>query len=106
MDMEFAYYLSRNPSQPPPAPSSDDTQLLINTINNLKYIRLNDTIEKMNADNYQTSNDVIHSKANTAQKTNAFCQIRNNNQSLAYIPIYKSSSLIIPIHSISFNSSI
>ena len=60
----------------------------------------------MNADEYQTSNDVIHSKAHTAQKANAFCQIRNNNQSLSYIPTFKSSTSINSIHSKSVNSSI
>ena len=104
--MGFADYLSRNPSQLPPPPSSDDTQFIINTINNFKYIQLNDTIKKMNSVKYQTCNDVIHSKAHTAQKTNAFCQHRNNHQSLAYITNYKSSNPIIPIQSNPFNSSI
>ena len=60
----------------------------------------------MNADKHQTSNDVIHSKAHTAQKANAFCQTRINNQSLSYIPTYKSSTSITSIQSKSVNSSI
>ena len=60
----------------------------------------------MNADKYQTSNDVIHSKAHTAQKTNAFCQTRDTNQSPADITTYKSSNPINPIQSNPFNSSI
>ena len=77
--MGFADYLSRNALQPSPPPSSDDTQFIINTI------LLNDTIEKVNVDKYQTRNEVTHSKALTAQKTNIFCQTRENNQSLANI---------------------
>ena len=104
--MGFADYLTRNPSQTPPPPSSDDTQFIINTINNFKYILLKDTIDKMKADKYQTSDDIIQSKAHTAQKTNAFYQTRNINQSIAHITTYKSSNTINPIQSNPFNSSI
>ena len=100
-DMGFADYLSRNPSQHPPPPSTDDTQFIINTINNFKYILLNDTIEKMSADKYQTQNDVISNKAHAAQKTNAFCQSRCTNQSLALAPNFTHSKSINSIHSCS-----
>ena len=97
--MGFADYLSRNPSQPPPPLSKDDTQFILNTNNSIKYFLLNDT------DKYQTRNDVIHNKAHPAQKLNAFCQIRNNNQSLANIPNYNSPTQINSIHSKSSSSS-
>ena len=99
-DMGFADYLSRNPSQPPPQPpSTDDTKFAINTINNFKYILLNDTIEKLSADKYQTQNDVISNKAHAAQKTNAFCQFRYTNQSLALATYFTHSNSINSIHS-------
>ena len=111
--MGFADYLKRNPSQPPPPTSSDDTKFTTNTICTFKYILLNKTVEKMNAAKYQTRNDVIHKKARTAQKTNAFCQIRCNNQSPAWNsishlnnPISKFSIQVNSIHSSSLNPSI
>ena len=92
--MGFADYLSRNPSQPPPPPSLDDTQSIINTINDFKYILLNDTIEQMNADNYQTQNDVTKYKAHSTQQTNAFCLSRYANQSLTIAPFTRNSNPI------------
>ena len=99
-DMGFTDYLSRNPSQPPPPPpSTGDTQFIINTINNFKYILLNDKIEKLSADKYQTQNDVIRNKAHAAQKTNGFCQSRYTNQLLALATNCTHSNSINSIHS-------
>ena len=104
-DMGFADYLSRNPSQPPP-PSTDDTQFIIYTINNFKYFLLNDTTKKLSADNYQTHNDVISNKAHAAQKTNAFCQSRYNNQSPAFATNLSHSNSSNSIHSYPTNNPI
>ena len=86
---------------PPPPPSTDDTQFITNTIKNFKYILLNDTIEKLSADKYQTQNDVISNKAHAAQKTKAFCQSRYTNQSLALATNFTHSNSINSIHSYS-----
>ena len=98
-DMGFADYSSRNPSQHPPPPSTDDTKFIINTINDFKYILLNDTIEKLSAGKYQTQNDVITNKELATQKTNAFCQTRYNNQSLALATNLSQCNPINSIHS-------
>ena len=86
---------------PPPPPSTDDTQFIINTINNFKYILLNDTIEKLSADKCQSQNDVISNKAHAAQKTDAFCQSRYTNQSLALATKCTHSNSINSKHSYS-----
>ena len=82
MDMGFADYLSRNPSQFPPPPSKDDRPFVINTIQTFKYILLRDTLNNFSADNYRTQHDVIKYKARNTQKTNAFRQFHSTKQSL------------------------
>ena len=52
----------------------------------------------MNADKYQTQNDAISNKAHAAQKTNAFCQSRYTNQSLALATTYTHSNSFNSIH--------
>ena len=52
----------------------------------------------MNADKYQTQNDAKSNKAHAAQKTNAFCQSRYTNQSLALATTYTHSNSINSIH--------
>ena len=65
----------------------------------------------MNADKYQTRNDVIHKRAHTTQKVNAFCQFLYNKQSLFYNlisqlnnPFSKSSTQFNSIHSNPLNA--
>ena len=48
----------------------------------------------MNADNYQTQNDVTIYKAHYTQQTNAFCLSRYSNQSLAIAPFTTNSNPI------------
>ena len=53
----------------------------------------------MSADKYQTHDDAISNKAHAAQKTNAFCQSRYTNQSLALATTFTHSNSINSIHS-------
>ena len=98
--MAFADYLSRNSSQSPPPPSTDDTQFVIYTINTLNYTLLRDAFDKMNAAKYQTGHDVIKNKARNTQKTKAFCQFRYNNQSLFCNSISQFSIQSYSLHSV------
>ena len=100
--MGFADYLSRHPKQKPPPPASDDTQYIINLINNFKFILTQNSINHCSVtrtmtDKYQTTYLTANNNTHAYNSDSAFCLNRSNLQSpLLYPPIESKLNIINP----------
>ena len=86
--MGFADYLSRHPKQKPPPPSTDDTQYIINLINDFKFILTQNTINHISAtrtvsDRTQTDYLTANNSTPAYNFDSPFCLSPNNLQSLS-----------------------
>ena len=94
-NMGFADYLSRHPKQkPPPPPTSDDTQYIINLINDFKFMLTQNSIKHYSAkrtDKYQTINPITNTK-HAYKNDNAFCLNRSDLQLPFLYPLLQSNS--------------
>ena len=93
--MGFADYLSRHPKQKPPPPASDDTQYIINLINNFKFILTQNSINQCSAtrtmtDKYQTTYLTANNNTHAFNSDSAFCLNRSNLQSPLLYPLIES----------------
>ena len=83
--MGFADYLSRHPKQQPPPPSADDTQYIVNLINDFKFILTQNSINqnsatRTNPDKYQTHYLTTNNSKHAYNYHNAFCLNSSNDQ--------------------------
>ena len=92
--MGFADYLSRNPSgNAPPPPSEEDKNFVVNTINEITFIVIKNSITPNGASEFiadkrlVNSNDVINPLQNNSEQNNAFClkQLRNQSPYTSFI---------------------
>ena len=84
-NMGFADYLSRHPKNNPPPPSSDDTQYIVNLINDFKFILKQNSMNYNSAnctDKYQTRQATRTNSKHASEYNNAFCLNRSNYQQL------------------------
>ena len=103
--MGFADYLSRNPSgNAPPPPSEEDKHFVINTISEITFALIKNSITPNGASEFiadkklVNSNDVINPLQNDRERNNAFClkQLRNQllyTSSIAFSHINPNSNL-------------
>ena len=94
-NMGFADYLSRNPKQKPLPPAFDDTQYIINLINNFKFIQTQNSINHCSAtrtmtDKYQTTYLTANNNTHAYNSDSAFCLNRSNLQSPLLYPLIES----------------
>ena len=83
--MGFADYLSRHPKNNPPPPSSDDTQYIVNLINDFKFVLTQNSMNYNSAnctDKYQTRQATRINSKHAREYNNAFCLNRSNYQQL------------------------
>ena len=87
-NMSFADYLSRNPSGNAPPPSSEqDKNFAINTINEITFALIKNSITRNGASEFLAdkklvnSNDVINPLQNNSEQNTAFCLKQLRNQS-------------------------
>ena len=93
--MGFADYLSRHPKQKPPPPSTDDTQYIINLINDFKFILTHNSLKHISAtqtisDKYQTNQLAANYNKQAYNHDNAFCINPLNLQSRTFSPSVES----------------
>ena len=86
--MGFADYLSRHPKNNPIPPSADDTQFIVNLINDFKFIHTQNSINytsatRTNSDKYQTNQVHAYNNTHANNYEDAFCLNLSNFQPLS-----------------------